>query len=81
MLLQIGTKAYLDTRSGFVPCIVTNIQGMSGEASTCQIVTARVTASRFGYVKGERKRINALWCPPRDCVKGKEVSKYLVNVD
>ncbi len=64
--LAIGTLAYYDSmRSGLVPCKVTKItQDEHGRVT----VTAKVTATRYAYDRGETIDGSATWIVPRSAV-------------
>lgn len=69
--LAAGSLAYFDSFAGLVPCKVETIKGPSGRASSDQFVTARLTADRGPYKRGEIAKASALWFVPRDAVLNK----------
>lgn len=59
---RLGTLAYVDTFGGLVPCKVVNATGQGH-------VTVRITATRRGYLKGERLTFTDDRVVPRDRIR------------
>lgn len=64
-LLRKDCLAFYDSSAGLVPCKVNQIDGTSGVASTAQRVTVTLTATRGGYMTGERITTSGLHVVPR----------------
>ena len=67
--LKANEAAYYDSFVGLVPCKVLSITGESGQASSKQEVTFRVTASLGPYKRGEILSRDALSVVPRATVR------------
>lgn len=63
----VGTKAFVDTFGGMVPCVVTEIHkpNANGIVIGHNELTVRITETRAGYVKGELVMRSAASTPPR----------------
>jgi len=68
--LKTGSKAFFDSYSGLIPCVVTAIKagprGYGGEMESW--VTFKLTAERHGYKKGETLSFSAGMVVPRKAV-------------
>jgi len=82
--LKTGSKAYWDSFTGLVPASIVSIQGVSGLASTAQIVVLELTGTRGAYRKGERVETSGLHAVPRASVRfrkhGTRILSYRVEV-
>jgi len=67
--LKADGAAYYDSFVGLIPCKVLSIRGKSGQATSKQEVTFRVTASLGPYRRGEILVRDALSVVPRAAVK------------
>ena len=67
--LKADGAAYYDSFVGLIPCKVLSIRGKSGQATSKQEVTFRVTASLGPYRRGEILSSDALSIAPRAAVK------------
>lgn len=76
----VGTKAYLDTFAGMVPCEVTEIKSLSRgfAVDVRNTVTVEITKTVGAYIKGERIETNAMNVPPRTMRYLREYS-YRIN--
>lgn len=70
--LTVGCKAYFDTFAGLIPCKVTAIKRDVLELSCATIdgiaVTARLTANRGAYKRGELVTASNRYIVPRTAV-------------
>lgn len=81
-ILKTGCKAYYDSFGGTVACVVTHIEGASGRASTDQIVTVRITATKHrAYKKGESVITSGLHVLPRECLRRRRYSSTIRPYD
>lgn len=76
--LRSGDLAYYDSFSGLLPCKVLSITGPSGNPSSSQTVSVKLTASIFGagvgselYKRGEILESSGLRVVARRAVHGK----------
>lgn len=74
-VLEAGTKAYIDSFAGLIPCVVLAIR--ERELYGCE-ATVKVTAARPGYQRGEEVTRASFFFIPRECVKVRN-HKYVVR--
>lgn len=70
----VGTKAYIDSFGGLVPCIVQAIKYAFEEYTQ---VVVKVTAHRPGYSKGDVVEFNPSTVVPRDRVSVRRGRHYI----
>lgn len=77
----VGTKAYLDTFAGMVPCVVTEIlrPGANGKLITRDDVVIKLTQTVQAYKKGEILTESASSVVPRKQIIERKYSRR-VNV-
>lgn len=63
----VGTKAYVDSFGGMIPCVVTEIHkpNANGIVIGHDELTVRIEETRGGYTKGEIVKRSAAYTPPR----------------
>lgn len=63
----VGTKAYVDSFAGMIPCVVTEIHkpNANGIVIGQEELTVRIEETRGGYAKGEIVKRSAAYTPPR----------------
>lgn len=83
--LKSGDLAFYDGLTGLIPCKVLSIKGPSGNASSGQSISIRITARAYGYTKGETMYgIWGLHVIPRKSVNGRyrnRIRPYQVQSD
>lgn len=81
LILRKGDLALFDTFSGMIPCRVLDIKGTPGLASTAQVVTIALTATRGAYKRGERVESTGLHvCPRRSVTVNQYIRQYTVEI-
>lgn len=68
----VGTKAYVDSFAGLIPCVVTQIHKPNANGITIgrDELTVRMEETRGGYTKGEIVTRSAAYTPPqKQCVR------------
>ena len=69
-----GTKAYIDSFNGLVPCVVVEVIPPHGDIRKHDTrVIVRITRTGKGYRAGELVEFGPHTVPPRDCVRRKRL--------
>lgn len=64
----VGTKAFMDTFAGLIPCTVVEIHVPKARGWVCgrqEELTVQVDEDGHGYAKGELLKRSAFFTPPR----------------